>query len=429
MTLLQPQAFPARPVQRKHQVRIAPVYRDFVVFALWCLVTFVQFRGDQLILYPLAAYYAWAILRDQAKIAPLLARGWVLLLFPAWCLVSPLWAVEPGEAFKNAVYLILTIMICFQVAATMSPRQILHALLLATGVIGVINLIYGFGTGDVRTGIFPQKNAMGKSMVILWVIASAVMLDRGSAWWVRLVALALAMIAAVTAYLSDSATAVLLVLATGMITVAGAIFLLGGLFRASKLAGLFFTIAFIAAVGSFVLPSFETNVVDAVLDHFGKDSTLTGRTVLWSYAEMQIEETPYLGVGAHGYWRYWASPDVQKIFADFNKRSTDFFNFHNSAYEIAVHQGLIGLTLAAITLAWGLLQVTRGAFFIATLPQIFFFTQALAVVVRISTESDFLRPFTLFHMILWIGALSTIRELDARRRASRASADPGRFAA
>lgn len=391
------------------RLRISAERKEFLVFALWCSVTFVQFRGDELLLYPLALYYAWALWRDQAAIVPLLARSWVLMLFPVWCLVSPLWALEPAAAFKKAVYLTLTMMICYQVAATIRPRAIVHAILMAAGLIGVINVVYAFASGDIHTGIFVQKNFMGKYMVVLWVVGAAVMLDRGSAGWIRLGAGGLAAISAVMAVLSESATAVLLVLATGAILVGGALFLLGGVLRASRIATLCLFVAAVFSIGAIILPSLQVNPVDAVLGHFGKDSTLTGRTVLWAYAEEQITERPLLGIGADGFWHNHSSPLIRKILEDFHKGPRDVFNFHNSYYEIAVHQGLIGLGLAVAAIVWGLYQVLRGAFLFGTLPQVYFLTHALAVLPRTATESDFLSPFTLFHMIMWIGALSVVR--------------------
>lgn len=394
---------------RRLQLRISPEQRDFWVFALWCCVTFVQFHRDELLLYPLALYYAWAIWRDQSVIVPLMARSWALLLFPLWCLISPLWAVNPEAALKQAIYLLLTMMICFQVAATLSPRRIVHAVLVAAGVIGVINATYAFATGDLRTGIFVQKNFMGKYMVLFWVVGLAVFIDRGSAGWIRIAAAGLAVISVVMAYLSESATAVLLILATGVIIVAGVMFLLGGAMRASRIGAFCLCIAGFASVGVVVLPSLQTSPAEAVLGHFGKDTTLTGRTVLWDYAEDQIAERPLLGVGAEGFWRYKASPLVQKIFLEFHKGPRDSFNFHNSYYEIAVHQGLIGLFLAVIALFWGLYQIMRGAFLIGMLPQIYFLTHTLAVLARTLTEADFLKAFSLFHMVFWIGALSVVR--------------------
>lgn len=391
------------------RIRIPAETGRLVIFALWCCVTFVQFRGDELILYPLALYYAWAIVRDQTVILSMLVRSWVLLLFPVWCLLSPLWAVEPLAALKQAVYLLLTIMICYDVAATMRPRTILHSLLLAVGLIGIINALYAFATGDVKTGIFVQKNFMGKNMVILWVIAVSVFFDRGSPRWVRASAIGLAGIAALMAFLSESATAVLLVAATGGIILAGALFLLGGLMRLSRMAALCFCLAGTSLGAAAAVSTLQINPVDAVLDHFGKDSTLTGRTLLWTYAEEQIEERPLLGVGADGFWRYWKSPLVQKIHLEFHKGPNDKFNFHNSYYEIAVHQGLIGLGFAVIALVWAVFQITRGAIRFGTLPQVYFFAHSLAVLSRTITEADFLKPFSLFHMVLWIGALSALR--------------------
>jgi exopolysaccharide production protein ExoQ len=396
------------------RLRISPEQRDFLVFALWCCVTFVQFRGDQFLLYPLALYYAWAIWRDQAMIVPLMAKSWALLLFPIWCLISPLWAVNPEAALKQAIYLILTMMICYQVAATLSPRRIVHAVLVAAGVIGVLNASYAFASGDLRTGIFVQKNYMGKYMVLFWVVGLAVVVDRGSAGWIRIGAAGLAVISAVMAYLSESATAVLLILVTSVIILGGVIFLLGGAMRASRISAFCLCIAGAASIGAFVLPSLQTSPIEAVLGHFGKDTTLTGRTVLWSYAEDQIAQRPLLGVGAEGFWRYDASPLVQKIFEDFYKGPRDSFNFHNSYYEIAVHQGLIGLSLAVFALVWGLYHIIRGAFLLGTLPQIYFLTHTLAVLARTLTEADFFQAFTLFHMVFWIGALSVVRITQMR---------------
>lgn len=397
-------------------LRISPQRRDFLVLSLWLGVTFVQFPGDELLLYPLALYYAYSIWRDQRAILPLIAHCWVVLMFPIWCLLSVAWAEVPIEALKHAIYLFLTLLICFQVAASLTARQMMHAVLLATGVIGVINILYAFGPGDVGRGIFQQKNTMGKNMVVLWIVAFGTMLDPKAGRWVRLAAAGLAGIAAVMAVLSESATAVLLVLASSGVLLAGAVVLRGGLFRASRLCLAFFILAAITGLGSIILPMMTSDPIAFILESFGKDTTLTGRTVLWDYAEEQIAENPVLGVGAGGFWRYHASPLVQKIYFEFYKFPNDVFNFHSSLYEIAVHQGLIGLGLAAVALVWGIVKITRGAVILGTLPMIYFFSHMLVVVVRTLTESDFLKPFVLFHMVFWMGALIAQQELASRAK-------------
>jgi exopolysaccharide production protein ExoQ len=342
-----------------------------------------------------------------------------LLLFPVWCLISPLWAVVPGAALKHATYLMLTMMICFQVAATMSPRKVVHAILLATGAIAIINLLYSIATGDFVTGIFAHKNIMGANMTMLWVVASLVTLDRDSSPWIRYAAAILAVNAVVLVFRSNSATAVLLMLGTGITNLAGAVFLQGGFFRASRIASLCLFFAVAAAAASFVLPNLQTNIVETVLDLFGKDSTLTGRTVLWQYAHEQIAERPFLGVGAGGFWRYYESPLVQKIYEDFYKSPYDHFDFHNSYYQIAVHEGLIGLSLALLALLWGVYQIIRGAFVFGDVPYIYFLSQSVTVIFKSMTEADLFKPFVLFHMILWIGALLVVRDSMFRADSSR----------
>ncbi|MDO6587040.1 O-antigen ligase family protein [Salipiger sp. 1_MG-2023] len=391
------------------RLHISNERRDLLLFALWCLVTFVQFPGDSLILYPLALYYSWAILRDQSRIVTLMAKSWVVLLFPIWCLISPIWAVEPAAAFKKAVYLGLTIMICYQVAATMRPRAILYSLFIAVGGIGLINVVYAYGTGDITTGIFAQKNTMGKNMVVLWVICVSVFIDSGSSRGMRLAGLAMSGVAVLMAFHSESATAVLLIFGTGALIALSVMFLIGGLMRLSRVAALCFGLAFTSIVGAVLVSNMQSNPAELVLQHFGKSSTLTGRTVLWDYAEMQIAERPLLGVGEDGFWQYAQSPLVRKIFFEFYKKPGDSFNFHNSFYEITVHQGLIGVGIASIALIWALLQVVRGALVFGATPQIFFLAMAAAVLARSMTEADFLKPFVLFHMVLWIGALSSLR--------------------
>jgi len=387
---------------------------EFYLFALWVLVTFTPFRFDELLLYPLALYFAYAVWRNQVQVLMLLRRAWILLVFPIWCLLSPLWAVEPMIAFKQALYLILTMLICFQVAISLSPREIMYAILLATGVIVVTNLLRIYSPGGDSDGFFIHKNQMGKNMVVAWTVALATTLDKGSRPRIRWIACGVAALSLYTALISESATAVLLVAGTAIANLFGAMMLQGGGLRAGRLAILCFLLGGMLGTASLVLPQTKVNPIDPVLSAFGKDRSLTGRTGLWDYAEQQIEEKPLLGVGAGGFWRYHASPLVRRIYEEYHKEARANFNFHNSYYEFAVHQGLIGAAMVIVSIIWAWGWIIRGAVVVATMPQICFFSQSLAVFVRTFTEADFLAPFVIFHMIFWIGALSTLKLVSDR---------------
>ncbi|WP_299567645.1 O-antigen ligase family protein [uncultured Sulfitobacter sp.] len=398
------------------RLRITARRCDVVAMTLWFLVTFVQFRGDELLLYPLALYFALRAWQRRDEIAWLMARSLPIMMLPLWCVISPLWAVEPLIAFKTSVYLMLTMVICYVIVLSLEPRQILYAVLAATGTVAVLNLLYGLGTGKMVPGLFPHKNMLGTNMVILWAVAVAVTLDGGAPRLIRAIGMALAALSLFLIVKSQSATALVLAVATGGGMLVAALVLLGQWLRPLRLAAICIALAVISALAAWVLADPLGDVIGSVLDALGKDRSLTGRTVLWNYAEDQIREEPYLGVGSGGFWRYEDSPLVRKIHAEFYKGSRTTFNFHNSFYEIAVHQGLIGLGMTLLAMVWALGWTVRGALTLGTMPAIFFLCQSAAVTIRIFAEADFYKPFVLFHMLLWIGALGLMRQIRGRQR-------------
>ncbi len=397
-------------------LRITAKHCDALAMTMWFLVTFIQFPGDELLLYPLALYFAVRAWQRRGEMAWLMARSLPILLLPLWSMISPLWSVEPMIAFKTSVYLMLTMVICYVIVLSLEPRQILYSVLAATGTVAVLNLLYGLGTGQMVPGLFPHKNMLGTNMVILWTVAVAITLDRGAPLRIRSIGLALAALSLFLIFESQSATALVLAAATGGGIIVAALVLLGIWLRPLRLAAICLALAALTALAAWVLADPLGDVIGSVLDALGKDRSLTGRTVLWSYAEDQIREQPLLGVGSGGFWRYEESPLVRKIHEDFYKGSRTTFNFHNSFYEIAVHQGLIGLGMTLLAMVWALGWTLRGALTLGTMPAIFFLCQSAAVTIRIFAEADFYKPFVLFHMLLWIGALAVMRQIRGLQR-------------
>ena len=255
-------------------------------------------------------------------------------------LLSPIWAVEPASALKNAIYMTLTNMICYHVVLVLKPREILAAVLIATGFIGGLNFFLGAATGNFQTVVFVHKNVMGISMMVLFAAGLAVFLDQHFRKPQRLLAIFLASLAAFLVMNSNSATAILVSAGAGGLCIAGALFLTGRSMSFGRLAFVCLVASLVFNGASQGINHYEGNIVEDVLDHFGKDTTLTGRTILWQYAERQIEENPLLGVGYGGFWRYHESPLVQRIYEEFHKGEYALFQFHNTFYEAAVHQGL-----------------------------------------------------------------------------------------
>ncbi|MDP5220864.1 O-antigen ligase family protein [Ruegeria sp. 2205SS24-7] len=388
--------------------------RDHVLVTVWFFVTFKQFRYDELILYPLALYFGWAFLRDFNRLFPLIARSFILFVFPAWWLLSALWGDQTGLIIKSGMQLILTIMICYCIVTRLSARDIFISLLITSAYYGVMSFLAPYmGTGTTARGVFSSKNTMGTAMVILWLASLCVLVDPGFSRKFRLFAVATAGLAILQIHRADSATAVLLA-----IGILGLVFLLGIVPRSGILRRPWFYVAGLTILGALFLASawfFSSQTVDpvnAVLGAFGKDGTLTGRTVLWQYATRQIEQTPLLGVGAGGFWTpYDKLSEASRIYEEFHKASYATFSFHNSYYEIAVHQGLIGLFFCVLTVVWTIVSILIARNKSDPIASVFFLCVCAVTLARSMTESDLLAPFALLTILFLTGGLMSRRSV------------------
>lgn len=399
---------------RNTRIRFSPALRDHVLVTLWFIVTFKQFRYDELLLYPLAAYFFWAFIRDFDQLFDLVMRSLILWAFPVWCVASMAWAVEPGMALRYSLQLILTVIICYTTVVRLTPRQIMLSVLIAAGWFGMLSFLDNPSGGVTARGVFKSKNSLGMAMVFLWVSAVCVMIEPRFPRWLRIGAGVLAALSLYLIETASSATAVLLAAGSAMAILGLRLF--AALSTPALIASLSFFAAFLALVGAgvaFALPGADP--VAYVLGSFGKDTTLTGRTDLWAYAKDEISQRPLLGVGTGGFWTAWDNLSLaRRIYDEFYKSTRASFSFHNSYYEIAVHQGLIGLGLAGAAVVWALRRILPEAFTAQDIPSSFFVCIALVTLALSMTEVIIMVPFKLPFVLLAVGALLTLKQAPHR---------------
>ncbi|MCV6585593.1 MAG: O-antigen ligase family protein [Marinibacterium sp.] len=397
---------------RLDRIAISPKLRDHVLVTLWFITTFKQFRFDELLLYPLALYFAWAFVRDFPVLLDLILRSFVLFLFPTWYLLSVFWGVETALILRSGLQILLTIMICYCVVLRLQPRDVMLSFLIAGTLFAVLSFMAGLGGGYGRVrGVFASKNAMGTAMVLLWIAALCTTLDKALPRSVRVFGLGAALLALFQAVMADSATAILLIAgATLIIFTLGVIAPSGAFRRAGFYVVIFVSLALVFLGLVPLLSASQVDPIGAVLGLFGKDTTLTGRTVLWDYAMVEIRQRPWLGIGEGGFWRPLDPLSVsRKIYIEFHKTFYSYFSFHNSYFEIAVHQGLIGLGLTLIFVIWAFGNVARAVVQNLTLPTVFFFCMSTVTLVRSMTESGLMSAFALLPTTFIIGALFEVR--------------------
>jgi exopolysaccharide production protein ExoQ len=88
---------------------------------------------------------------------------------------------------------------------------------------------------------------------------------------------------------------------------------------------------------------------DFILAAFGKNTTLTGRTYLWSQGLAAAAKAPFFGIGYQAYW-VPGFPDAERLWEEFYITTRSGFHFHNTYIETLVELGAAGVLLLIIVL-------------------------------------------------------------------------------
>ncbi|MCI5047550.1 MAG: O-antigen ligase family protein [Aquisalinus sp.] len=394
---------------------------DQLLVILWLIVIPLEFPMAAFLRYPATALVLLATIVYWRDVLPLLKRGAFFFLLPALCLLSTLWSDAAMLSIRFGAFMAVTLVICAYTAARLDYRQFVVTVFVASSLLMIGSLLFGqtayvggLDGGYAMIGIFPHKNVLGLRMLILIIAAIAILLDRRYAPIWRLAAPVMMLPALYLLLGSNSATALVLLFAGGLLTA-----LIGGIWPlAGRVPGLrplliSGSIVFIGFAGLAVANIYQVNPYTAFLERLDKDTTLTGRTQIWEVGNQLIEEKPVIGLGAGAFWR----PDVNqatRISTLFGAENNQFY-FHNAYYEVMVHLGVVGLILFLITMGKAYWLLIRQWL---TAPQAqdgFILTIAAILLVRSFTESELFSVFIMNPMIFWTGVFMVLFS-DLRRR-------------
>jgi exopolysaccharide production protein ExoQ len=124
----------------------------------------------------------------------------------------------------------------------------------------------------------------------------------------------------------------------------------------------------VASIAAAVYFAFDS---DLILDLLGKDSSLTGRTVIWPYVIEAIGDRPILG---WGFWAFWSPSNPRSI--EISREVGFGFQLpsaHNGVLELLLQIGVVGtafisfIWLRNIVLAARCLSGPKGPFAVSTL--------------------------------------------------------------
>jgi exopolysaccharide production protein ExoQ len=267
-----------------------------------------------------------------------IVHNWPLLALPAMAMISAAWSDYPAWSLRAGTQYLVTTIMGVILGSCVKPRAWLSALFLALALVTVLSVFFGAVQGGTPVGLFGSKNYYGFVVALLLFVALTIFFDRSQPRVLRIVGLAAAGLAPLVLVSSRSTGALV-----NAIAVVG---IMGMLEFATKLEVKFrvIVLAFLGlVVFQFLIISWMfADELNEVLNFFGKDLTLTGRTKLWEIAYGSIADHPIIGLGYQAFWQVgnWKAEYLWVI--SFQQIGSGF-HFHNTYLAVAVDLGVIGL--------------------------------------------------------------------------------------
>ena len=283
------------------------------------------------------------ILHDQKKVILLLKHSWPVFLLSFFALTSAFWSFDPARTIYASIQLMITTVIAIWIAARFPPQLLFRSLLIATaiGVLGsILNDFISFlpypvseeGTPIITSGLFNQKNVYGKAidLLVLSLIVVGIRINRPAIFLLLCILLL---------------TPLLKTESVGSILIYSITILLPFVWYLSKATKSLITLVFVFITlllsSIFIALLLDLNLIDKLLGSMGKDSTLTGRTWIWSVGLDISSQYPYTGVGYQAFWQPGLFEEVQLIRTTFHGQPIN--GFHSAYIEALVALGIGGL--------------------------------------------------------------------------------------
>ncbi|MBY0408021.1 MAG: O-antigen ligase family protein, partial [Rickettsiales bacterium] len=283
-----------------------------------------------------------------------------VLIFPLLGCISFLWSSYPSQSVYTSLEYTSSILCAIIIGRLVRTLAFLRGVSLGTAVVLIASIASGrygidpFSEKYSLVGLFGSKNLVGMFGEI-GIIISLLLLCYRQKRLPRLFYGYAPMAVSITAlYLAKSATSVLTLCV--VLSMLAAVFLITRLPRTYRGFACGVTIVWFVVL---LVTGFTMNWQETVLKSFGKDSTMTGRTVLWEKGIDAGWQKPFLGYGYSAFW-VKGNPQAEQLWYRFGIKGRQGFHFHNLFVETFVQLGFVGLFLMVMLLLQNLAKSFSG---------------------------------------------------------------------
>ena len=242
--------------------------------------------------------------------------------------ISVLWSLDPGVTFTQGAAYLFVVIGAIGIVEGSDGDELMDLVMLICGLSAVASIVQFFifpEPGDFR-GIFSQKNVLGQVMVGGVLAALHCARIRGGFRSTCVIALC-----TIVAFMSKSSTSILTIFLLLWLDMLGRLYLKGGPIR---------ILASCLAIVSVAITIYFVMNADLIFNILGKDSSLTGRTLIWPYVIDEIGEKPILGWGFCAFWSP-LNPIGGRI-AEAIGTTIAIKNAHNGLLELLLEIGFVG---------------------------------------------------------------------------------------
>ncbi|MEQ3549120.1 O-antigen ligase family protein [Pseudonocardia nematodicida] len=293
------------------------------------------------------------LLRRGLRAEDVRMPGWPLL-FLGWCATSLFWSDHPDQTLVGVGTLVAGTLLAIVSVSTFGARAVVRGIVAGATTAAVLSLAlvpveaaqaFDADKSGALRGIYEQSN-IGAHVLALGLV-SAVCGGRVTGW--SRAARVLPVVVLAGALVAAQSSTALVCVAAG-IAVAAVVAAVRSFPRGRRAAPATAFAGCVVLLLVLVLAGFGR-----FAGALGRDTSLTGRTEIWSASWAQVTTAPWLG---HGWAAVWAGGDrVGDTIRQMVGYPID--HSHDDALNVALQAGAVGVLLVACTLGQIAITATR----------------------------------------------------------------------
>jgi O-antigen ligase len=295
---------------------------------------------------------SWLIFVRGRDVLAEASRMKLLTALALLTVVSAIWSQSPMRSAYNGLFYLVDTLFAYYLVVRFDPDELMTLFTMGCVTISLLDFVlivfypqYGIvhitRSAGAWQGIFLDRTSYAKCLVFL--LSPALVLSRRSLNPFRL----LYVLVIVSCILKAKAATPIIVL-VAYVAITGAVYLAGRLDRRTMVLAAAIGIP-LAGVFAYVLVSY----LPALFSLLGRDSTLSGRTDVWTAVIHSIVKRPLLGYGYYAFWLGLKGESANAILST----HWVFGYAHNGILEIFLQLGTTGVVLFFATL----IQALRNA--------------------------------------------------------------------